>query len=396
MALAVGYKRKTGLVIGINQYPRDSLQYCINDATDLANTLQSIGFEITLSLDCDLIKFRNIIDTFIKTVEPDDLVLFYFAGHGKQNDDENYLLPSDYNYDYSGHERDYIANNAINVKYIMNKIEDKTCRITVYLFDCCRSKIRTRDPDGKQGLLPMNTAAQTLIVFACAPGKAVLDETKNNKNGSFIENLLKHISTSDKDIEEVMRNVAGDVNRQTFGFQLPYRTSSLIDPVYIVTNNNRDKQTSGSRIVSQQPAGTSSQTISNSEASQSSIGSTASMTQSNGQISAPLGSTQLNTASVSSKAQQQTSGTRMVSQQPAGTSAQTISKSDVSQSSISSTTSSIQSNRQISTPLGSTQLDNAHASYKTQHAGNRNSPHHSSTSPKDYDTSMSSNSTQSL
>ncbi|CAF1327024.1 unnamed protein product [Adineta steineri] len=239
MASSVSYKRKIGLVIGINKYPRDVLQYCINDANDLANTLQRIGFQISLGLDCNLSEFLKKIDTFIKTIERDDLVLFYFAGHGKQNEDENYLLPSDYNYDYSGHERDYIVNNAINVKYIMNKIEDKKSRITIYLFDCCRFKIRTRDPDNKQGLSSINAPAQTLVVFACAPGKAVLDETQNNKNGSFIENLLKHISTSNEHIEEVMRNVADDVHRQTEGFQLPHRTSSLTGKVYLVTYNNQ-------------------------------------------------------------------------------------------------------------------------------------------------------------
>ncbi|CAF1131597.1 unnamed protein product [Adineta steineri] len=241
MPSSVDYKRKIGLVIGINQYVRDSLQYCINDATDLANTLRNIGFNITLGLDCDLIEFLNIIETFIKTIERDDLVLFYFAGHGKQNEDENYLLPSDYNYDHSEHECDYIVNNAINVKYIMNEINDKKCRITIYLFDCCRKKIRTRVIDNKQGLSFINAPAQTLIVFACAPNKAVLDETQNNKNGSFIENLLKHISTSNEHIEEVMRNVADNVHRQTEGFQLPYRTSSLTGKVYLLADNNQGR-----------------------------------------------------------------------------------------------------------------------------------------------------------
>ena len=75
----------------------------------------------------------------------------------------------------------------------------------------------------------MSVSLQTLIVFACAPGKAVQDETRNNRNGSFMENLLKYIITSDKDIEEIMKNVARDVNLQTGGFQLPYRTSSLTE-----------------------------------------------------------------------------------------------------------------------------------------------------------------------
>ncbi|CAF1315101.1 unnamed protein product [Adineta steineri] len=355
MTSSVGYKRKIGLVIGINQYPRDSLQYCINDATDLTNTLQSIGFQITLGKDCDLIKFRNIIDTFIKTIERDDLVLFYYAGHGKQNEDENYLLPSDYNYDYSGHERDYIVNNGVNVKYIMNKIEDKICRITIYLFDCCRSKIRTRDPDGKQGLSSINAPAQTLIVFACAPGKAVLDETKNNKNGSFIENLLKHISTPDKDIDEVMKIVAGDVNRQTFGFQLPYRTSSLIDLVYLVTNNNQD--------------------------------------QSNTQLQ----SSAIFSPSIIDKQDnhKQTSGSQSVTQESSENSSKIRSSSEFSHSDNDSMASSTDIKRQLSSFSESTQLDNANEAFKTQEISNMNTPHCSTTPFKDDDTSISSNSTQS-
>jgi uncharacterized caspase-like protein len=255
----VAYRRKRGLIIGINKYLRnsDSLQYCINDATDLNTTLQHIGFETSLELDCNYNELKNKIDEFAKKIERDDLVLFYFAGHGKQNEDENYLLPSDYDYDYLGDEHDYIVNHAINVKYIMKKIDSRKCRITIYLFDCCRLKTKTRTramPPENQGLAPIAAKLQTLVVFACAPGEATLDETWNNRNGSFIENLLNNITTPDKDIEEIMKKVAGAVNQQTSGVQLLYRTSSLLGEVYLVTKNNRGKDTfllnsRGNRII---------------------------------------------------------------------------------------------------------------------------------------------------
>jgi hypothetical protein len=241
----VAYQRKRGLIIGINKYSRDSdsLQYCINDATDLNTTLQRIGFKTSLQLDCNYNKLKNQIDEFATTIERDDLVLFYFAGHGQQNEDENYLLPSDYDYDHLGDEHNYIVDHAINVKYIMKKIDSKKCRITIYLFDCCRLKTvrRHRSMRENLGLAPIAAKLQTLVVFACAPGEATLDETWNNRNGSFIENLLKNITTPDKDIEEIMKKVAGDVNQQTAGIQLPYRTSSLVGEVYLVTKNNRGK-----------------------------------------------------------------------------------------------------------------------------------------------------------
>ena len=239
MASSVVYQRKRALIIGINRYPRNPLKYCVNDATDLQTTLERMNFQISSRVDCNLRDFYTIIDTFAETVQRDDLVLFYFAGHGKQNEDENYLLPSDYDYDHRGHERDYIVNHAINIKYIMKKIDDTKCRVTIYLFDCCRNLVRTRSDNMSQGLLPMHAPLQTLVVFACAPGKAVQDETRNNRNGSFIENLLKYITTPNRDAEEIMKDVACAVHLQTDGFQLPYRTSSLTNKVFLVTNNNQ-------------------------------------------------------------------------------------------------------------------------------------------------------------
>ena len=238
MASSVIYERKRALVIGINKYPRDSLLYCVNDAKDLQTSLQRIGFDVSLGLDCNLNELYETVDIFLKSIQRNDLVLFYFAGHGKQMDDQNYLLPSDYKYGYRGHEREYIVEHAVNVQYIIQKIDESKCRISIYLFDCCRKLVKDRSKNQDKGLLPISAPFQTLIVFGCAPGRMVMDETYNKRNGSFTENLLKYITIPNKDIEEIMKNVAYDVNLQTAGYQLPYRTSSLTENVYIVTDTN--------------------------------------------------------------------------------------------------------------------------------------------------------------
>ena len=245
MASPTVYQRKRALIIGINKYAGrdDSLQYCINDATDLNTTLRSIGFQTSLALDCSLNELNNEANRFVETIESGDLVLFYFAGHGQQNEDENYLLPSDYDYDYSTDEHVYIVSHAINVKYIMKKIDVKKCHVTIYLFDCCRKKIKPRHRaiNANEGLGPIAVKLETLVVFACAPGETTLDETWNDRNGSFIEHLLKHIATPNRDIEEIMKKVAANVNRQTAGVQLPYRLSSLTGEVYLVETHDQGK-----------------------------------------------------------------------------------------------------------------------------------------------------------
>ncbi|CAF4239228.1 unnamed protein product, partial [Rotaria socialis] len=73
MASPIAYQRKHALIIGVNQYQRDSLQYCSNDAEDLSNTLRRIDFDISLGLNCDQRQFHEIIDQFTKTIPRDDL-----------------------------------------------------------------------------------------------------------------------------------------------------------------------------------------------------------------------------------------------------------------------------------------------------------------------------------
>jgi len=235
MALSVGYERKQALIIGINRYHRDKLVYCENDATDLRDTLESIEFNVSLGINCDRKEFIDMVETFVAGIKKTDLILFYFAGHGKQHGDQNYLLPSDYDYDNLMSEDKHIADHAVNAQYIMKKIDDRNCRITIYLFDCCRNYVRTRAIDMSQGLSPMRAPPETLIAFSCAPGEATLDETRNNRNGIFIENLLKHIAKPNKDIEAVLKSVSREVKRQTGGYQKPYRTSTLTEEIFLVT-----------------------------------------------------------------------------------------------------------------------------------------------------------------
>ncbi|CAF3468697.1 unnamed protein product, partial [Rotaria socialis] len=232
------YQCKRALIIGINTYQNNSLNYCINDAKDLMTTLNRIGFkEVLLGVDCKRTKFLQMVETFAGRIKPTDLTLFYFSGHGKQYENENYLLPSDYDYDYSTRESIYLLDNAVSVQYIMKKIYHRYCPVTIFIFDCCRTNVRTKGGSDQQGLSPMHASPETLIAYACAPGAVAVDETRNGRNGYFAEHLLKHIATPNNDIEDILKIVAREVKLQTSGFQVPFRTSSLTEKVCLVTSN---------------------------------------------------------------------------------------------------------------------------------------------------------------
>ena len=241
MASATNKSCKRAIVIGIDEYSDSSslLKTCVNDAKDLSAALSRIGsnihdkFNVSHAFNCKHTEFHQALNIFIGKIQKGDIVLFYFAGHAEEYNEKNYLLPSDYNYDHSMTEADYREKYAINAQYILHRINSTWPHVTIFILDCCRTK-RTRTIH-MNGPSPMNAPPETLIVFSCGPGKGALDETLNTKNGVFAENLLRHIETSNEDIETIFMNVARDVKKQTHGFQTPYRTSCLTEKIFLST-----------------------------------------------------------------------------------------------------------------------------------------------------------------
>ena len=247
---ASGYRpTKRALIIGIDKYcdPPPPLTTCVKDARDLHEALLSVKcnvrdkFRVSSVYNCKHAEFKEELDKFVKTITNGDMILFYFAGHGEQYNGDNYLIPSDYNYDHNSvSEADYRMANAINSQYIMHRINSARPQITIFILDCCRTK-RTRAIIGN-GLAPMNPLPETLVVYSCGPGEGALDDALANGNGVFAGNLINHIKTSTKeDIETIFMNVARDVRAQTSGFQKPYRTTGLTEKVYLFKQTSQGK-----------------------------------------------------------------------------------------------------------------------------------------------------------
>ncbi|CAF4280304.1 unnamed protein product, partial [Rotaria sordida] len=89
-------RRKLALVIGIGKYEHcEALQNSENDANDMSIALESIEFVVTKKLHPKRVEMKRAIVDFEESIEPGDIVLFYFAGHGTQWEDQNYLVPKD-------------------------------------------------------------------------------------------------------------------------------------------------------------------------------------------------------------------------------------------------------------------------------------------------------------
>ncbi|CAF4476018.1 unnamed protein product [Rotaria socialis] len=237
-------RRKLALIIGNQNYEIRPLKNPEKDANDLSKVLRRIGFQVELGINCTYDAMNNLISRFTNRITDEDLVLFYFAGHGFQQNERNFILPIDTTERFDN--ETIIGTNTLNVQDILEKMKSNTSYATIFILDCCRQyRFRNRNisqDSTKQfkGLFKMTAPAGSLIQFACAPGKLAADDSDQAKNGLFTKHLLKHIARPSIDVDILLRAVANGVFEESKGEQTPYRDSCLMTIGNIYLNTEED------------------------------------------------------------------------------------------------------------------------------------------------------------
>jgi hypothetical protein len=225
-------QRRTALVIGNNAYQNDPLRNPVNDATDMANTLRGLGFEVTMLRDADRRKMLEALETYNKELRKGGAGLFYFAGHGVQVGGENYLIPIGASIN---REQD-VQHEAVSVGRVLGVMEDAGNELNIIILDARRNNPYARSfRSSSTGLSVVQAARGSLIVYATAPGTVAADGS--GRNGLYTQYLLQTIKTSGLKVEEVFKKVRIDVTNKTRNTekpQTPWESSSLIGDFYFV------------------------------------------------------------------------------------------------------------------------------------------------------------------
>ncbi|CAM4844270.1 unnamed protein product [Rotaria magnacalcarata] len=231
-----GSRRKLALVIGIGEYEGgQKLPNAENDANEMSAVLEKIGFIVTKKLHSARIEMRFALVAFEESITSSDVVLFYFAGHGTQWENHNYLIPKDNN----GIDNASLKTIAIDAQKVLDEFSVRDPFLTIFLLDCCRtydvrsSNSNPRNPTGNEpklnGLKAMDAKAGSLIAFACAAG-ATADDGIGQKNGLFTKHLLKHIAIPKQDIRTTLALVTDGVMAESNSRQIPFVNLSLRYP----------------------------------------------------------------------------------------------------------------------------------------------------------------------
>jgi tetratricopeptide (TPR) repeat protein len=220
-------ERRVALLIGNGDYAGlPSLRNPANDASDLADALQGLGFEVSLGIDLDRNGMINAVGRFVRAAREADVSLFFYAGHGFQIDARNYLVPVDADLRRPG----AAIEETIGLTEITGALAGSD-GIHLFFLDACRENplgALGTDATGavRNGLAQVGDAAGFLFAFATQPDNVAYDGV--GRNSFFTQALLSHIGTPGQDIASTMISVRRDVLAATGGRQVPWENSSLV------------------------------------------------------------------------------------------------------------------------------------------------------------------------
>ncbi len=86
--------QRLALLIGNSDYRvGGSLPNPVNDVNDMKKVLTSLGFKVTLKRNANRRVMINAVQKFGRRLNRGDVALFFFAGHGLQFQNRNFLVP---------------------------------------------------------------------------------------------------------------------------------------------------------------------------------------------------------------------------------------------------------------------------------------------------------------
>jgi type VI secretion system VasD/TssJ family lipoprotein len=218
-------QRRVALVIGNGRYPDFPLNNPEHDARLVAQTLRSLGFEVSEHLNLNARDFKRVLREFARRMDDDQVAsVFYYAGHGVQIGGRNFLLPVDIPLREEGEVRD----EAIDLQEaLLAHVDRVRPRARIFIIDACRNDPfaarRTRKADG----LAEMAAPGALIAFSASPGKAAEDGPVGG-NSIYTRHLTTEMRASGVEIEDMLKAVRIKVLRDTAQRQIPWVNTSMV------------------------------------------------------------------------------------------------------------------------------------------------------------------------
>jgi uncharacterized caspase-like protein len=222
-------RRRIALVIGNSTYHHKDIPALSSPAYDaniIANTLRALGFEVTLRKNQMRSEMFKSIFEFGNAMPGCETTLFFFAGHGVQLNNRNYLVPVNAALDNDAS----VPGQSVDLSLVLQEIEKNKCSVNLVILDACRinpvgGKFRIAASRGLAKLdhVPKGTA----MIYAAEPGHVSVDG--DGQYSLLTTGLLSALQGPDLRLEKVLAVASAYVERDSLQVQSPY----VLDPTSI-------------------------------------------------------------------------------------------------------------------------------------------------------------------
>ena len=237
-------RERIALVIGNAHYPQPGfLPNPVNDAEDVAKVLEALNFDVIHVPDGTQNKMRTAIQSFGEKLSKAKVAVFYYSGHGVENEGTNYLIPVNTFSEIAvaGH----LSELCISLNYVVQLMAGTGSAINIVMVDACRNNpfpnINNKTIGSNKGLASFSGKARnTLIFYAASPGE--IAQSGSGRNSPYTKRLLELIGEPNMPVEMMFKEIVVKVNEDTKFTQNPWTEGSLgkqfyFNPVQVNDNS---------------------------------------------------------------------------------------------------------------------------------------------------------------
>ena len=234
--------QRVALVIGNAAYvhaPR--LANPLNDAADISAAFARLDFEVTKIENADYATLRQGLMAFTRQASAAELAVVFYAGHGIEVDQRNFLVPVDARL---ASDQD-VEFEAVPLDLVMRSVA-RASGLRLVILDACRDNpfAVSMQRQGAtraigRGLARVEPTGDTLVAYASKEGTVASDG--HGRNSPFSSALLSHLEEPGLEVGFMFRKVRDAVLSSTGGRQEPFVYGSLSsEGVYLTARAEPD------------------------------------------------------------------------------------------------------------------------------------------------------------
>lgn len=227
---------RVALIIGNSDYPEGSrfgdLENPAADADLIGSTLEDSGFQVLSGKNANKTEIAELLVRFHNAIEPGGDAVFYFAGHGIEHENKNYLMASNSMFQ----NRFMLGEESIEVKTVLRAMEQKSPKSAIIFLDCCRDYPDDTWLTSGRGYRGRGLAniegGDIMISYAAAPGAGALDGSDLGLENSPFAHALAGAIRKNLEITALFKAVRQEVHQISEGRQRTWENGSFLHDFY--------------------------------------------------------------------------------------------------------------------------------------------------------------------